>query len=66
MQLMVWQFLIVDLNFKMSHIGITPGDLPKVVCWSECDARGCYSAIFTTYNIPFNKICGQCLATRHL
>ena len=37
----------------------TPGDLPKVVCRSGNDASGCYSAIFTTYNITFNKICGQ-------
>ena len=31
----------------------------KVVCRSGNDASGCYSAIFTTYNITFNKICGQ-------
>ena len=37
----------------------TPGDLPKVVYRSGNDAGGCYSAIFTTYNITFNKICGQ-------
>ena len=37
----------------------TPGDLPKLVCRSGNDANGCYSAIFTTYNITFNKICGQ-------
>ena len=38
----------------------TPGDLPKVVCRSGNDAGpGCYSAFFTTYNITFNKICGQ-------
>ena len=37
----------------------TPGDLPKVVCRSGNDAADCYSAIFTTYNITFNKICGQ-------
>ena len=37
----------------------TPGDLPKVVCRSGNDASGCYSAIFTTYNITFNKICGE-------
>ena len=37
----------------------TPGASPKVVCHSENDATGCYSAIFTTYNITFNKICGQ-------
>ena len=36
-----------------------PGDSPKVVCRSGNDAGGCYSAIFTTYNITFNKICGQ-------
>ena len=30
-----------------------------VVCRSENDASGCYSAIFTTYNITFSKICGQ-------
>ena len=30
-----------------------------VVCRSGSDASGCYSAIFTTYNITFNKICGQ-------
>ena len=33
----------------------TPGDLPKVVCWSGNDASGCYSAIFTTYNITFDQ-----------
>ena len=37
----------------------TPGNLSKVVCRSGNDAAGCYSAIFTTYNITFNKICGQ-------
>ena len=37
----------------------TPGDLPKVVCQSGNDAGGCYSAIFTMYNITFNNICGQ-------
>ena len=37
----------------------TPGDSPKVVCRSGNDAGGCYSAIFTTYNITSNKICGQ-------
>ena len=31
----------------------------KVVCRSGNDSSGCYSAIFTTYNITFNKICGQ-------
>ena len=30
----------------------------KVVCRSWSDSSGCYSAIFTTYNITFNKICG--------
>ena len=37
----------------------TPGASPKVVCRAENDASGCYSVIFTTYNITFNKICGQ-------
>ena len=37
----------------------TPGALPKVVCRIGNDAGGCYSAIFTTYNVTFNKICGQ-------
>ena len=37
----------------------TPGTSPKAVCRSGNDAGGCYSAIFTTYNITFNKICGQ-------
>ena len=37
----------------------TPGASPKVVCRAGNDASGCYSAIFTTYNITFNKICGQ-------
>ena len=37
----------------------TPGALPKVVCRSGNDASGCHSAIFTTYNVTFNKICGQ-------
>ena len=37
----------------------TPGDLPKVVCRSGNDTAGCHSAIFTNYNITFNKICGQ-------
>ena len=37
----------------------TPGDLPKVVCRSGNETSGCYSAIFATYNITFNKICGQ-------
>ena len=40
----------------------TPGALPKVVCQSGNGAGGCYSAIFTTYNITFNKICGQAKA----
>ena len=30
----------------------------KAVCRSWSDSSGCYSAIFTTYNITFNKICG--------
>ena len=37
----------------------TPGASPKVVCRSGNDVGGCHSAIFTTYNITFNKICGQ-------
>ena len=37
----------------------TPADPPKVACRSGNDASGCYSAIFTTYNITFSKICGQ-------
>ena len=37
----------------------TPGALPKVVCRTGNEASGCYSAIFTTYNVTFNKICGQ-------
>ena len=37
----------------------TPGASPKVVCRSGNDTGGCYSAIFATYNITFNKICGQ-------
>ena len=38
----------------------TPGDPPKVVCRSgNDDDGGCYSAIFTTYNFTFNRICGQ-------
>ena len=37
----------------------TPGELPKVVCRSGSDAAGCHSAIFSNYNITFNKICGQ-------
>ena len=37
----------------------TPGASPKVVCRSGNDAIGCHSVIFTTYNITFNKICGQ-------
>ena len=36
-----------------------PGDSPKVVYRSGNDAGSCYSAIFYTYNIIFNKICGQ-------
>ena len=31
----------------------------KVVCRSGSNSGGCYSAIFTTYNITFNKICGR-------
>ena len=30
-----------------------------LLCRSGSDASGCYSAIFTTYNMPFNKVCGQ-------
>ena len=37
----------------------TPGASSKVVCRSGNDANGCHSAIFTTYNMTFNKICGQ-------
>ena len=33
----------------------TSGDLPKVVCRSGNDAGGCYSAIFTTYNITLTR-----------
>ena len=36
----------------------TPGNNPKTVCRSG-DTNGCYSTIFTTYNISFYKICGQ-------
>ena len=37
----------------------TPGDTPtKSVCRAE-DNAGCDSTIFSTYNITFNKICGQ-------
>ena len=36
----------------------TPGDNPKSVCRSG-DNTGCDSTIFSTYNITFNKICGQ-------
>ena len=36
----------------------TPGDSPKSVCRSG-DNAGCDSTIFSTYNITFNKICGQ-------
>ena len=36
----------------------TPGANPINVCRSG-DFRGCHSAIFTTYNISFHKICGQ-------
>ena len=41
----------------------TPGAIPKVVCQPSNDSRlsssDCYSAIFTTYNVTFNKMCGQ-------
>ena len=37
----------------------TPGASPKFVCRSPKDASGCYSTIFNTHNITFNKICGQ-------
>ena len=37
----------------------TPGTYPKSVCRSSTDDGGCHSAIFTTYNITFNKICGK-------
>ena len=36
----------------------TPGASPKSVCRSG-DSAGCDSTIFSTYNITFNKICGQ-------
>ena len=36
----------------------TPGDTPKQVCRAG-DNAGCDSIIFSTYNIAFNKICGQ-------
>ena len=36
----------------------TPGGNSKTVCRSG-DTYGCYSTIFTTYNISFYKICGQ-------
>ena len=29
------------------------------MCRSGSNSGGCYSAIFTTYNMTFNKICGQ-------
>ena len=29
------------------------------MCRTGNDASGCHSAIFTTYNVTFNKICGQ-------
>ena len=32
---------------------------PKVVCRSGGDQAGCDSTIFNTYNVIFNKICGQ-------
>ena len=37
----------------------TPGSSPKPVCRSPNDASACYSTIFNTHNITFNKICGQ-------
>ena len=37
----------------------TPGNFSKVVCRSGTDSKGCHSAIFDTYDITFNKICGQ-------
>ena len=36
----------------------TPGASPMSVCKAR-DNAGCYSTIFSTYNITFNKICGQ-------
>ena len=36
----------------------TPGGSPKAVCRSG-DNVGCDSTVFSTYNITFNKICGQ-------
>ena len=36
----------------------TPESSPKAVCRSG-DSIGCDSTIFSTYNITFNKICGQ-------
>ena len=36
----------------------TQGGVPRNVCRSG-DSRGCRSAIFTTYNIRFYKVCGQ-------
>ena len=36
----------------------TPGASSKVVCRSGNNS-GCYSAVFTTFNATFNKICGQ-------
>ena len=36
----------------------TPGDSPKSICRSG-DNAGCNSTIFSTYNLTFNKICGQ-------
>ena len=36
----------------------TQGGVPRNVCRSG-DSRGCHSAIFTTYNIRFYKVCGQ-------
>ena len=37
----------------------SPRTIPRPYCQPINDTVGCYSAIFTTYNIPFNKICGQ-------
>ena len=36
----------------------TPGASPKSVCRAG-ENKGCDSTIFSTYNITFNKICGQ-------
>ena len=37
----------------------TPGSSPKLVCRSPNDDGGCYSAIFNTQNITFDRICGK-------